>query len=261
MGLLGQLAAGLGIVNQTTDLAGPPASIMPPDRTAWRDDDAWTLDAVYRSVSLLAGSATQLSIDAQRAGVTMARRPLILEQPDRAGGRELEWFIEETMDSLPSRGNAYWLHTLHGAGAVLNVASVVAFQPMPSMATYGASKAFVNSFSEAVHEELRGTGVSCTSLCPGQVPTEWAEIASAQAALSRPVTGRSTLRTAARRSHAPTLASASIPFNKLILAFGNAVLMAFGSARNQLSVSSIAKRNSTRGLRGSATCASAKPCP
>jgi len=73
-----------------------------------------------------------------------------------------------------------------GAGAVLNVASVVAFQPMPSMATYGASKAFVNSFSEAVHEELRGTGVSCTSLCPGPVPTEWAEIASAHEFSLRP---------------------------------------------------------------------------
>lgn len=73
-----------------------------------------------------------------------------------------------------------------GAGAVLNVASVVAFQPMPSMATYGASKAFVNSFSEAVHEELRGTGVSCTSLCPGPVPTEWAEVASAHEFSLRP---------------------------------------------------------------------------
>jgi short-subunit dehydrogenase len=66
-----------------------------------------------------------------------------------------------------------------GSGAVLNVASVAAFQPIPSMATYAASKAFVDSFSASVHEELRGTGVSCTSLCPGPVATEWAEIASA----------------------------------------------------------------------------------
>ncbi len=59
-----------------------------------------------------------------------------------------------------------------GAGAVLNVASVVAFQPMPSMATYGASKAFVNSFSEAVHEELRGTGVEVSVVMPSVVNTE-----------------------------------------------------------------------------------------
>lgn len=132
MGLLGKLAAGLGIVNQTTDLAGPPASIMPPDRTVWRDDDAWTLDAVYRSISLLAGSATQLSIDAQRAGVTMARRPLILEQPDLAGGRELSWFIEETMVSLASRGNAYWRHTLDDAGTVINLEVLDPFTVLPA---------------------------------------------------------------------------------------------------------------------------------
>jgi short-subunit dehydrogenase len=66
-----------------------------------------------------------------------------------------------------------------GAGAVLNIASVAGFQPLPGMAVYSASKAFVQTFSEAVHEELHGTGVSCTVLCPGPVPTEWAEIADA----------------------------------------------------------------------------------
>ncbi len=66
-----------------------------------------------------------------------------------------------------------------GAGAVLNIASVAGFQPLPGMAVYSATKAFVQTFSEAVHEELHGTGVSCTVLCPGPVPTEWAEIADA----------------------------------------------------------------------------------
>ena len=67
-----------------------------------------------------------------------------------------------------------------GTGAVLNIASIAAFQPLPTMAVYSATKAFVQTFSEAVHEELHGTGVSCTVLCPGPVPTEWAEIADAQ---------------------------------------------------------------------------------
>lgn len=67
-----------------------------------------------------------------------------------------------------------------GAGAVLNVASIAAFQPLPGMAVYSASKAFVQTFSEAVHEGLHGTGVSCTVLCPGPVPTEWAQIADAE---------------------------------------------------------------------------------
>jgi uncharacterized protein len=67
-----------------------------------------------------------------------------------------------------------------GAGAVLNIASIAGFQPTPYMAVYSATKAFVQTFSEAVHEELHGTGVSVTCLCPGPVPTEWAEIASAE---------------------------------------------------------------------------------
>lgn len=73
-----------------------------------------------------------------------------------------------------------------GAGAVLNVASIAAFQPIPSMATYSATKAFVQTFSEAVHEELHGTGVSCTVLCPGPVETEWSEIANADAVMIGP---------------------------------------------------------------------------
>jgi short-subunit dehydrogenase len=67
-----------------------------------------------------------------------------------------------------------------GAGAVLNIASIAGFQPLPTMAVYSGTKAFVQTFSEAVHEELHGTGVSCTSLCPGPVPTEWAATAKAE---------------------------------------------------------------------------------
>jgi uncharacterized protein len=67
-----------------------------------------------------------------------------------------------------------------GGGAVLNIASIAGFQPIPYMAVYSATKAFVQTFSEAVHEELSGTGVSVTVLCPGPVPTEWGEIANAE---------------------------------------------------------------------------------
>jgi short-subunit dehydrogenase len=62
-------------------------------------------------------------------------------------------------------------------GSILNVGSTAGFQPGPYMATYYASKAFVNSLSEALHEELKGTGVSCTVLAPGATATEFAKVA------------------------------------------------------------------------------------
>jgi short-subunit dehydrogenase len=62
-----------------------------------------------------------------------------------------------------------------GRGAILNVASLIAFQPVPFQATYGATKAFVLSFTDAIHEEVRGTGVTVTAVCPGPVRTEFGE--------------------------------------------------------------------------------------
>jgi uncharacterized protein len=64
-----------------------------------------------------------------------------------------------------------------GRGGVINVASQMAFQPMPYFAAYAASKAFVLSFSEALAEEVRGTGVRVTAVAPGFVTTEFAEVA------------------------------------------------------------------------------------
>jgi short-subunit dehydrogenase len=72
-----------------------------------------------------------------------------------------------------------------GRGAVLNVASTAAFQPLPHNATYAATKAFVLSFTDALHAELRGTGVSATSVCPGPVKTEFVEIANMDRAAER----------------------------------------------------------------------------
>ncbi len=62
-------------------------------------------------------------------------------------------------------------------GGIINVASTAAFQPIPYNAIYGATKAFVLSFSEGVHEEAREHGVSVTCLCPGPVRTEFQQVA------------------------------------------------------------------------------------
>jgi short-subunit dehydrogenase len=60
-------------------------------------------------------------------------------------------------------------------GAVLNVASVAGFQPLPRQSTYAASKAFVLSFTEALSSDLKGTGVVATALCPGPVKSEFTD--------------------------------------------------------------------------------------
>lgn len=62
-------------------------------------------------------------------------------------------------------------------GRILNVGSTAGFQPGPYMTTYYASKAFVNSFSEALGHELKGSGVTCTCLAPGPTHTEFAQVA------------------------------------------------------------------------------------
>src|SRR4029078_6955119 len=63
----------------------------------------------------------------------------------------------------------------HKRGGVLNVASTAAFQPGPLMANYYASKAYVLSFSEALWEEARGTGVHVSCLCPGPTVSNFRE--------------------------------------------------------------------------------------
>jgi short-subunit dehydrogenase len=79
--------------------------------------------------------------------------------------------VSRVADDFVRRGLA------RGRGGVVNVASQMAFQPMPYFAAYAASQAFVLSFSEALAEELRDTGVRVTAVAPGFVTTEFAEVA------------------------------------------------------------------------------------
>ena len=77
-----------------------------------------------------------------------------------------------------------------GRGAVLNVASTAAFQPLPGQAGYGAGKAFVLSYTQSLAGELRGTDVTATTLCPGPVHTGFGEragfaVEDAEAALPK----------------------------------------------------------------------------
>ncbi len=82
-------------------------------------------------------------------------------------------------------------------GGVINVASIAGFQPIPYLATYAATKAFVISFSVALYEECRGRNVCVLGLCPGNTATELFDRASApEAALGKPRTVEQVVATA-----------------------------------------------------------------
>jgi len=65
-----------------------------------------------------------------------------------------------------------------GCGAIMNVSSVAGFLPVPGLAVYAATKAYVTSFSEALRAELRSANISVTVVCPGPVPTEFDAVAA-----------------------------------------------------------------------------------
>ena len=75
---------------------------------------------------------------------------------------------------------AAWRMAQRGAGGILNVSSLSSFQPLPTMTTYAATKAAVSSFTEALHEEMLGTGVHVTNLCPGFTRTSFAAAAGVE---------------------------------------------------------------------------------
>ncbi|GAB2662974.1 SDR family oxidoreductase [Gordonia jinhuaensis] len=72
-----------------------------------------------------------------------------------------------------------------GDGCIVMLSSVAAFQPLPHMAVYGATKAFVRSFGEALWGELHGTGVRVLTVCPGPTSTEFFEVTGDSAAFGR----------------------------------------------------------------------------
>ena len=97
---------------------------------------------------------------------------------------ETNWKREAAMLSLHIMTTTHLTKLLlkgmveRGSGKILNMSSLAAFQPGPLMAIYYASKAYILSFSEAIANELKGTGVTITVLCPGQTKTSFQEVVS-----------------------------------------------------------------------------------
>ncbi len=155
--------------------------------------DRARLDALAKELPVDAEVlAADLTDDAQLATVEARARDVELLVNNAGFGtfgafRELDVDVETREAQLNMLAVLRLTHAAAGAmaargsGAILNVSSLAAFQPGPFNATYSATKAFVLSFTEAVHEEMKGTGVSVSALCPGFTHTEFQARANAPA--------------------------------------------------------------------------------
>src|SRR5262249_2869360 len=118
---------------------------------------------------------------------------------DQADGAVLGNMIRVNVGALVDLTRLYLPAMLErDNGAIINVGSIAAFQPVPYMAVYGATKAFVLSFTEALWAETRGTGVRVTALCPGSTETGFFDIAGENAQVGRRIPPERVVRAALR---------------------------------------------------------------
>lgn len=140
-------------------------------------------DATARRVEILAADLTRpAALRGVEERLEAERRLVLLVNSAGLGDFDPFWKSDRAREDAEVRLNVLAVVRLThavlprmvrlGRGAVLNVSSTAGFAPCPNFATYGATKAFLNSFTEALHEELRGTGVRVQALCPGLTHTE-----------------------------------------------------------------------------------------
>lgn len=154
---LDTLAAELGRAEViAADLAAPGAAARLMAELAARRLEVATL--INNAGMGLTGRFADLPLEPQRAMIDLNVGAL----------------VELTHSVLPAM-------RARGQGAILNVASTGAFQAGPRIAVYFATKAFVLSFTEALHHELKGSGIKVSALCPGPTDTEFAPLAGFKA--------------------------------------------------------------------------------
>lgn len=124
-------------------------------------------DAVARIAAELASRGLEPASVVNNAGFGLAGTAAALDRNQQLG------MIDLNIRALTELSLAFVDSLARHRGGILNVASVAAFLPGPGMAVYYASKAYVLSFSEALHRELKPRGIRVTALCPGPVPTEF----------------------------------------------------------------------------------------
>jgi short-subunit dehydrogenase len=129
-------------------------------------------DAVVRLMADLASHGEHIELLVNNAGFGLTGRFAELD------GKRQRQMIDLNCGALVELAHAVLPGMIERkSGQILNVASTAAFQPGPGMAVYFATKAFVLSFSEALHEEVKKHGVIVSALCPGPTATEFGEVA------------------------------------------------------------------------------------
>jgi short-subunit dehydrogenase len=176
------------------------------------------LDALKSELEAKHGiSATVIAADLAAAGAAseLARRVRELELPvhsliNNAGFGSHNRFEDEdaanihnevalNVAALVDLTKEFYPELLrHGKGVLVNLASTAAFQPIPRMAIYGATKAFVLSFTEALWFEAKPSGLKVIALCPGATETEFFEVAGPEAQTGRVQGAGTVVRTALR---------------------------------------------------------------
>jgi uncharacterized protein len=124
-------------------------------------------DAVAGIAAALTSRGLEPAVVVNNAGFGLAGAAAVLDRDEQLA------MIDLNVRALTALSLAFVESLARHRGGILNVASVAAFLPGPGMAVYYASKAYVLSFTEALHRELSGRGVRVTALCPGPVPTEF----------------------------------------------------------------------------------------
>jgi short-subunit dehydrogenase len=160
------------VARRTDRLAGLAAELGGAEATLPVTLDLARADAAQVLQETLAAHGIGIRLLVNNAGVGLAGR--VHEQPpDRLRAMidlDVRAVVDLTRALLPPM-------IARGEGAVINVVSMSAFQPVPYLAVYAASKAFVLSLTESLATELEGTGVVVQALCPGNVQTEFQSVA------------------------------------------------------------------------------------
>jgi short-subunit dehydrogenase len=129
--------------------------------------DVARIDAARRIGEQLSALGLEPEILVNNAGFGLVGAAVELARAEQLA------MIDLNVRALTDFSLAFTESLVRHQGGILNVASVASFVPGPGMAVYYASKAYVLSFSEALHQELGPRGVRVTALCPGPVPTEF----------------------------------------------------------------------------------------